>query len=84
MSYDVGRSKRGDFRHRKDCILKKIHRWLEQLLAAGGRRSWSISGSGDPHFSMSCFKLPIGLWKAINVMILSFRWGSENIKRKKA
>jgi hypothetical protein len=80
---DVGRSKGGAFKYLKDQVWKRVQGWMEQSLSAGGKEVLiKAVVQAVPTYSMGCFRLPRGLYQAINAMIRKFWWGSKEGKRK--
>ena len=85
MPSDVGRSKNGAFKYLRDRVWKKVQGWLEQLLSVGGKEVLIKSvAQAIPTYSMSCFRLPRGLCKHINSLLLKFWWGSKEGSHKPA
>lgn len=69
----IGRQKKACFSQVKEKIWAKMQGWKEKLLS----QAQSI-----PTYSMSVFRLPIGLIKNIEVMICKFWWGNQENSRK--
>ena len=67
MPTDVGTSVNGTFTYLKDQVWKKVQGWMEQCLSAGGKGVLiKAVAQAIPTYSMSCFRLPRGLWKHID------------------
>ena len=83
MPSDVGTSKNGAFKYRKDRLWAKIQGWMEKVLSAAGKEVLIKSiAQAIPVYSMACFKLPRGLCESLTSMIKAFWWGSKRGKRK--
>ena len=66
----VGRAKKQSFIYIKERVWKKLQGWKEKILSQAGREVLIKSViEAIPTYSMSCFKLPKGLIKDIEVMI---------------
>jgi hypothetical protein len=83
MPSDVGRSVNGAFKYLRDRVWKHVQGWLEILLSVGGKEILIKSvAQAIPTFSMSCFRLPVGLCQHINGLLRNFWWGCRDGKRK--
>ena len=60
MPTDVGSSTTGAFKYLKDRVWKKVHGWMEQSLSDGVKEV--LMAQAVPTCSMSCFRLPRGLY----------------------
>ena len=60
----VGRNRSASLNFIKERVWGKIQRWKEKLLSQAGKEI--------PTFAMSCFRLPVGLCKEIEMMIRKF------------
>jgi hypothetical protein len=70
MPSDVGRSTNGACKYLKDSVWRKVQGWLEKMLASARKEVLIKSvAQAIPTFSMSCFKLPGGLCRAINTIL---------------
>ena len=62
---------------------KKLQRWKEKLLSQAGREVLiKVVNQAISTYTMSCFKLPKGLIKELEVMIRKFWWGYSGGSRK--
>ena len=62
---------------------KKIQRWKEKLLSQAGREILiKAIVQAIPTYTMSCFKLPLGLCGDIESIIRKFWWGQKSERRK--
>ena len=83
MPSDVGASTNGAFKYLKDRVWKRVQRWMEQSLSAGGKEVLiKAVAQVIPTYSMSCFRLPRGLCEHINGVLRRFWWGSKPGQRK--
>jgi hypothetical protein len=83
MPTDVGIATIGAFKYLKDRVWNKVQGWMEQCLSAEGKEVLIKSvAQAIPTFSMSCFRLPSGLFQHIDGLLRNFWWGCENGKRK--
>ena len=79
----VGRAKKKSFSLIKERIWKKLKGWKESLLSQAGREVLVKAViQAIPTYTMSCFKLPIGLIKEIETLIRKFWWGYRGDQRK--
>ena len=79
----MGRAKKQGFTYIKERIWKKIQGWKVKLLSQAGREVLIKSViQAIPTYSMSCFKLPKGLIKEIEIMIRKFWWGYSGDSKK--
>ena len=79
----IGRAKKKSFSVIKERIWKKLKGWKEKLLSQAGREILiKAVVQAIPMYTMSCFKLPKGLIKEIEVLIRKFWWVIEGSKRK--
>ncbi|GJM86307.1 hypothetical protein PR202_ga02155 [Eleusine coracana subsp. coracana] len=66
----VGNSVNGAFKYLKDRVWKRVQGWLELCLSLGGKEVLIKSvAQAIPTFSMSCFRLPGGLYQHINGLL---------------
>ena len=72
----VGMGKKAYFTQIKERIQAKMQGWKEKLLSQA-RKEVMIKAivQSIPTYSMSVFKLPVGLCKDIEAMIRKFWWG---------
>ena len=74
----VGRAKKACFTHTKERIWAKMQGWKEKLLSQAGKEVIiKVVVQSIPTYSMSVFKLPVGLCKEIEAMIQKFCWGQR-------
>ena len=79
----VGRNKKASFNYIKDRVWKKLQGWKEKLLSQAGREILiKIVVQAIPTYTMSCFKLLIGLCSEIESLIRRFWWGQKGEQRK--
>ena len=72
----VGRAKKQNFIYLKERVWKKLQGWKEKILSQVGREVLIKSViHAIPTYTMSCFKLPKGLVKELEVLIQKFWWG---------
>ena len=78
----VGRGKKACFTQIKERIWEKMQGWKEKLLSQAGKEVMiKVVVQSIPTYSMSVFKLPIGLCKDIEAMIRKFWWGQGETKK---
>lgn len=59
-----------------------MQRWTEKLLSQAGKEVMiKAVVQSIPIYSMSVFKLPVGLCKDIEAMIQKFWWGNGDLKK---
>ena len=79
----VGRNKKASFNYIKERIWKKLQGWKEKLLFQAIREILiKAVVQAIPTYTMSCFKLPIGLCSEIESLIRTFWWGQKGERRK--
>ena len=79
----VGRAKKQIFIYIKERVWKKLQWWKEKLLSQAGREVLIKSViQAIPTYTMSCFKLPKGLIKELEILIRKFWWGFSGGDRK--
>ena len=79
----VGRNKKASFNYIKERIWKKLQGWKEKLLFQAVREILiKAVVQAIPTYTMSCFKLPIGLCSEIESLIRTFWWGQKGERRK--
>ncbi|KAK9983173.1 hypothetical protein SO802_032698 [Lithocarpus litseifolius] len=79
----VGRAKKQSFIYIREHVWKKLQGWKEKILSQASREVLIKAViQAIPTYSMSCFKLPKGLIKDIEVMIRKFWWGFSSDTRK--
>ena len=79
----VSRNKKASFNYIKDRVWKKLQGWKEKLLSQAGREILiKIVVQAIPTYTMSCFKLLIGLCSEIESLIRRFWWGQKGEQRK--
>lgn len=72
----VGREKKRSFIYHQERVWKKLQGWKEKLLSIASREVLIKSViQAIPTYTMSCFKLPNGLFKDLGVLICKFWWG---------
>ncbi|KAL0014213.1 hypothetical protein SO802_001282 [Lithocarpus litseifolius] len=79
----VGRNKNASFDYIKERVWRKLQDWEEKLLSQAGREVLiKAVVQAIPTFTMSCFKLPMGLCDEIEKLIRRFWWGQRGDRRK--
>ena len=72
----VGRRKKASFEFIKEKVWRKLQGWEEKLLSQAGREVLiKAVVQAIPTYTMSCFKLPIGLCTELESLIRKFWWG---------
>ena len=72
----IGRKKNESFDNIKQRVRKKLQSWEGKLLSQAGREVLiKAVAQAFPTYTMSCFKLPIGLCHEIEALIKKFFWG---------
>nr|XP_023899904.1 uncharacterized protein LOC112011799 [Quercus suber] len=83
LSALMGKAKKQSFSYIKERVWKKLQGWKEKLLSQAGREVLIKSIiQAIPTYTMSCFKLPKGLIKELEIMIRKFWWGYSGGNRK--
>ena len=79
----VGRAKKQSFIYIKERVWKKLQGWKKKLLSQAGREVLIKAViQAISTYATSCFKLPKGLIKELEVMIRKFWWGYCSGSRK--
>ena len=79
----VGRRKKASFNFIKEKVWRKMQGWEEKLLSQAGREILiKAVVQVIPTYTMSCFKLPLGLCNDIESLIRKFWWGQRGERRK--
>ena len=79
----VGRAKKQSFIYLKERVWKKLQGWKEKILSQVGREVLIKSViHAILTYTMSCFKLPKGLVKELEVLIQKFWWGYNGDNRR--
>ncbi|XP_075663170.1 uncharacterized protein LOC142632688 [Castanea sativa] len=78
----VGRNRSASLNFIKERVWGKIQGWKEKLLSQAGKEVLKAVVQAIPNFAMSCFRLPVGLCRDIEVMICKFWWGQRGDRRK--
>ena len=74
----VGRRKKANFNFIKEKVWRKLQGWEEKLLSQAGREILiKAVVQAIPTYTMSCFKLPLGLWNELESLIRKFWWGQH-------
>ena len=74
----IGRKKKEGFDNIKQRVWKKLQGWEGKLLSQVGREVLiKAVAQALPTYTMSCFKLPIGLCHEIEALIKKFFWGQR-------
>ena len=79
----VGRKKKASFNFIKERVWRKLQGWEEKLLSQAGREVLiKAEVQAIPTYTMSCFKLPIGLCNELESLIRKFWWGQRGDRQK--
>ena len=79
----VGRNKKASFDNIKQPVWKKLQEWKGKLLSQAGREILiKAVAQALPTYTMSCFKLPIGLCHDMKALIRRFFWEQRGENRK--
>ena len=79
----VGKNKRASLNYIKERMWAKLQGWKEKLISQAGREILlKAVVQAIPTFAMSCFKLPVGLCKDIEMQIKKFWWDKRGGQRK--
>ena len=74
----IGRRKKASFEYIKERVWKKLQGWGEKLLSQAGREVLiKVVVQAILTYTMSCFKLPVGLCNEIEGLIRKFWWGQR-------
>jgi len=78
-----GRSKKVVFSFVMDRIWKKVKGWKERFLTNKGKETLiKAVAQAIPNYILSCYKMPMGCCRDIDMMLARFWWGSKDEKRK--
>jgi len=81
----IGRMKGARFQHLKERLSKRLKDYTDKnMFAAAKEVLIKAVAQALPAYSMSVFKLPMGLCDDLTSIIREFWWGVENGKRKTA
>ena len=79
----IRRNKKACFTQIKERIWAKMQGWKEKLLSQAGKEIMiKAVVQSIPTYSISVFKLPMGLCKDIEAMIRKFWWGQGDNRKK--
>ena len=79
----VGRRKKASFNFIKEKVWRKLLGWEEKLLSQAGREILiKAVVQAIPTYTMSCFKLPLGLCNELESLIRKFWWGQRGDRQK--
>ena len=79
----IGQKKKESFDNTKQRVWKKLQGWEGKLLSQAGREVLiKVVAQALPTYTMSCFKLLIGLCHDIEALIKKFFWGQKGKGRK--
>ena len=79
----VRRRKKASFNFIKEKVWRKMQGWEEKLLSQAGREILiKAVVQAVPTYTMSCFKLPLGLCNDMESLIRKFWWGQRGERRK--
>ena len=81
----LGRVKGTRFQHLKERLSKRLKDYTERNMSVAAKEVLiKAVAQALPTYSMSVFKLPLGLCDDLTSIIRDFWWGTENGKRKTA
>ena len=81
----IGRMKGERFQHLKERLSKRLRDYTEKHMSIAAKEILiKAVAQALPTYSMSVFKLPLGLCDDLTNIIRDFWWGAENGKRKTA
>ena len=81
----IGRLKGDRFQHLKERLSKRLRDYTEKNMSIAAKEILiKAVAQALPTYSMSVFKLPLGLCDDLTSIIRDFWWGVENGKRKTA
>lgn len=76
LTFLMGRRKKASFDYIKERTWRKLQCWEEKLLSQAGKEVLiKVVVQVILIYSMSCFKLPLGLCHELENLIRKFRWG---------
>ena len=76
-------AKKQSFVYSKERVLKKLQGWKEKIISQASREVLIKAViQAIPTYTMSCFKLPKGLIKDLEVLTRKFWWGYGEGSRK--
>jgi len=79
----VGRNKKASLIYINERVWSKLQGWKEKLLSQAGREILlKAVVQAIPTFTVSCFKLLVGLCNEIESLIRKFFWGQKGEQRK--
>lgn len=80
LSADFGSSNKAVFEGVQEALDRRINGWAEQFLSPAGKEVLiKADAMALPTFAMSCFKLPVSLYKEMESAIAKFWWrGSKD------
>lgn len=79
----VGKNNKASLNYIKERVQNKLQGWKKKLLSQVGREILlKAMVQAIPTFTMTCFKLPIGLCHEFEMMISKFWWGQRGEQRK--
>ena len=79
----IGRHKKPSFDYIKERAWRKLQGWEEKLLSQAGREILiKAVFQAILTYTMSCFKLPLGLCHEIEGLIRKFWWGQWGDRQK--
>ena len=74
----IGRRKKASFEYIKERVWKKLQGWGGKFLSQAGREVLiKVVVQAILTYTMSCFKLPVGLCNEIEGLIRKFWWGQR-------
>ena len=76
LPFFVGRRKKDSFNYIKEKVWRKLQDWEKKQLSQVRREILIKAIVQDiPTYTMSCFKIPLGLYNEIESLIRKFWWG---------
>ncbi|KAM2745333.1 hypothetical protein PS2_021080 [Malus domestica] len=82
LQADFGLSKKAVFAEIRDKIEARLAGWSEQFLSQAGKEVLvKAVAMALPNFAMSCFKLPIGVYRDVEKAVRSYWWRGNDQRR---
>lgn len=81
ITADFGASKKAVFEGVREALEGRINGWAEQFLSPAGKEVLiKAVAMALPNYAISCFKLPVGLYKELELAIANFWWRGNKDK----
>ena len=79
----IGRRKRASFNYIKERVWRKLQGWEEKLFSQAGREILIKAViQAIPTYTISCFKLSVGICNELESLIRKLWWGQKGDQRK--